>query len=745
MELRNLYPEFFDEKKRYLAYEGEREYWRDLFCCLDIMLSIAVLMKIHMQKGEEELRMEQLHLRGVPLYVEELLREVSRDKTGVTEEFSGEKAKTSIKTAWFHIHTRLRLTERAGEFIFCRLVQQMKFSPWEEFLFLLGFAVSYDAKYETFFSYLQGDVRFKHPTVRLAASLYELGAELPGEEMADAMQRRGKLFRYFFEVTEVTEYNAVNIMFVLCERVCACLYGRNEIDREASLLAEVWHYQQGIEPVLVRQKQVQQLCSHITQWMKNPAERGNILQLYGAAGIGKRFLIKAAVAELEVNVLFVDTEKLLSATQPEMRRLLRKLSLESILLGTLLCFYGYEPPQADKEQENNQNTPPGLGSLLDYLAQEYVLSFWLSLEKADYLLRQRLHVFYMELPMLSAEERGILWRTYALQYPVAEELDLQICANQYILTPRGVREVLRTAELARQAAGKDVIGKEELRDAVAQQSVNQLGRSAQRIRAVYTWEDLVVSDEQRRQMEMICNQMKYRNVVGEQWGFHRKTAYGRGVCAMFYGAPGTGKTMAVQVIANELGLELYRIDISQIVSKYIGETEKNISDLFRRAANVNALLFFDEADSLFAKRLEVKDSHDRNANAETAHLLQKLEDYEGIAILATNYATNIDDAFRRRIRFMVNFSFPSSEVRLQLWQTILPKETPLDEELDFAFFAENFELSGSSIKEILTNAAYLAAAEHRGLVNADLIEAVKLNYAKYGKVLGREDFGYLGQ
>lgn len=302
---------------------------------------------------------------------------------------------------------------------------------------------------------------------------------------------------------------------------------------------------------------------------------------------------------------------------------------------------------------------------------------------------------------------------------------------------------MRTADFIRREYGRDTIEKYDIQMAVKQQSPNQLGRFATKINAVYTWDDLVVSEEQKRQMQMICNQLKYKNIVGEDWGFFRKTAYGRGICALFYGSPGTGKTMAVQVMANELGLDLYRVDLSQLVSKYIGETEKNISTLFRKAKNINALLFFDEADSLFAKRSEVKDSHDRNANAETAHLLQKLEDYEGITILATNYINNIDDAFKRRIKFMVNFSFPTAEVRLQLWNTILPQDVPCEEELDFEFYAEHFELSGSNIKEILTNAAFIAAAEGNKLANRHLIEAIKLNFSKYGKILTDNDFGYL--
>ena len=157
------------------------------------------------------------------------------------------------------------------------------------------------------------------------------------------------------------------------------------------------------------------------------------------------------------------------------------------------------------------------------------------------------------------------------------------------------------------------------------------------------------------------------------------------------------------------------------------------------------MLFFDEADSMFAKRSEVKDANDRYANADTAFLLQKLEDYEGITILATNYVNNIDDAFKRRIKFMINFVFPTPDVRLMLWKKILPVSAQVDEPIDFEFFAENFELSGSNIKEILTNAAFLAASEGTGIKNSHIIEAVKLNFSKYGKILTDDDFGYLAK
>lgn len=270
------------------------------------------------------------------------------------------------------------------------------------------------------------------------------------------------------------------------------------------------------------------------------------------------------------------------------------------------------------------------------------------------------------------------------------------------------------------------------------------GAYADALDRAVSWQELVVDEETMTQLRYIENRLKYKNTVGGTWGFDKKFHYGKGVCALFYGPAGTGKTMAANVLAGELGLTLYRVDLSRMVSKYIGETQKHISALFEHAKGTNALLFFDEADALFAKRTEVGDAHDRNANSEVAHLLQKLEEYDGISILATNLKDNIDDAFKRRIKYMVHFRMPDAETRMLLWRQMLPGQAPAEEDLDLAFFAEHFELSGSEIKDAMLHAAYMAAAEGTGIGNRHVMEAVRLGFAKYGKVLTKENFGYMG-
>lgn len=259
-----------------------------------------------------------------------------------------------------------------------------------------------------------------------------------------------------------------------------------------------------------------------------------------------------------------------------------------------------------------------------------------------------------------------------------------------------------------------------------------LERLAVWIPPVFQWEDMVLGPNQEILLWQLKNRIAFRQQVMEQWGFGKKLPYGSGVSALFYGPPGTGKTMGAQIIAAELGLPLYRIDISRIASKYIGETEKNLNALFDEAGRRNIILFFDEADALFAKRSGISSSNDRYANMETGFLLQRIEQYEGITILATNYLDNIDQAFRRRIQYMIRFPFPDEEMRLKLWEKSFPKEAPLSDDICFSEYAVKYELSGSNIKEVALNSAYFAAARGSQITEEHIWKALEIQLEKMG-------------
>jgi len=209
---------------------------------------------------------------------------------------------------------------------------------------------------------------------------------------------------------------------------------------------------------------------------------------------------------------------------------------------------------------------------------------------------------------------------------------------------------------------------------------------------------------------------------------------------MFSGVSGTGKTMAASIVARELALDLYKVDLAGIVSKYIGETEKNLDKVFNEARNASEILFFDEADAIFGKRSEVKDAHDRYANIEVAYLLQKMEEFPGLAILATNFGRNLDTAFQRRLQHVVEFPFPEIADREAIWRGMFPAAAPRDENIDFGFLARQFELSGGNIRNAVLAAAYLAAAESRPIAMDHLIQATGREYQKMGKLPSRGDF-----
>jgi SpoVK/Ycf46/Vps4 family AAA+-type ATPase len=335
--------------------------------------------------------------------------------------------------------------------------------------------------------------------------------------------------------------------------------------------------------------------------------------------------------------------------------------------------------------------------------------------------------------------------------PIGDDLDA--LASRFRLAPPQIGDAvavargsaaLRAAAHAPDAAAGWSSGAPSMTDlfrAARAQSGDRLGRLARRIEPKYGWADIVLPADQLARLRELSDQARYRHVVHGDWGFEQKLSLGRGLNALFSGPPGTGKTMAAEVIGRDLELELYAIDLAQVVSKYIGETEKNLQAVFQAAEDSQAILFFDEADALFGKRSEVKDAHDRYANIEIGYLLQKMEAHEGIAILATNLRKNMDEAFLRRMQFTVDFPFPDEESRRRIWDGVFPEELPRARDVDVFFLARQFKLSGGHIRNIALAAAFLAAADRSPLTMAHLIRATRREYQKLGWLCSKADFG----
>jgi AAA+ superfamily predicted ATPase len=275
----------------------------------------------------------------------------------------------------------------------------------------------------------------------------------------------------------------------------------------------------------------------------------------------------------------------------------------------------------------------------------------------------------------------------------------------------------------------------DLFEAARRQPDTGLDGLATKIEPVHHWDQIVLPDDTVAQLHEICQQVVQRRRVLDEWGFGRRLSLGKGVTALFAGPSGTGKTTAAEIIARELGLDLYKIDLSGVVSKYIGETEKNLERIFTEAENANCILLFDEADALFGKRSEVRDSHDRYANIEIAYLLQKMDQYDGIAILATNLRQNMDEAFVRRLSFVAEFPFPDEAQRTQIWRILLPGESRLEPDVDPGFLGTQLRVTGGSIKNVVLGAAFLAAGEGERIGMRHLLRAARREYQKLGKVL----------
>jgi hypothetical protein len=261
---------------------------------------------------------------------------------------------------------------------------------------------------------------------------------------------------------------------------------------------------------------------------------------------------------------------------------------------------------------------------------------------------------------------------------------------------------------------------------------------AQRLTPMATWADIVLPDDRLELLQLISGQVRHRYTVYDKWAFRQRMNRGLGIIALFAGESGTGKTMAAEVIANELNLNLYRIDLSAVVSKYIGETEKNLRQLFDAAEDGGAILFFDEADALFGKRSQVRDSHDRYANIEINYLLQRLEAYRGLAILATNMRASLDEGFVRRLRFIINFPFPEKVDRLRIWQKVFPSETPLAN-VDYDHLAR-FRMAGGSIHNAALNAAFMAAEAGTSITMPLLFRAIRMELLKSDRLINEADF-----
>ena len=459
--------------------------------------------------------------------------------------------------------------------------------------------------------------------------------------------------------------------------------------------------------------------------------------VWGPCGCDKSLVAEAVARQLSLKVLRVDLKRLSTerAASADVRRVLER---DARLHGCLLHLV--DPGHWPDEARSAADGAAHLKVLLDGLAD---LDVVLSGDRHPTHLRSELDLAFAdyEISLPSIEDRCELWsRQTKAPASEAQRAAIGALAGKFRFGPAQIRAAIRAAEIrADMDLAPDALSR--LYRSCRKASNQRLDRYTNRVTPKFLWDDIVLPADTLRQLREICACVNHRQTVFGGWGFDRKFSLGKGLNILFSGGSGTGKTMSAEIIARELELDLYKIDLSSVVSKYIGETERNLSRIFGEAETSNSILFFDEADALFGKRSDVKDAHDRYANIEINYLLQKLDEYEGIIILATNLKNNLDAAFTRRLNYAVEFPFPDESCRKLIWQKVFPGEAPLGRDVDFSFLADRFRLAGGNIKNIALNSAFMAATAGQEIRMEHVILAIKREYQKLGKLCTKSEYG----
>jgi SpoVK/Ycf46/Vps4 family AAA+-type ATPase len=593
-----------------------------------------------------------------------------------------------------------------------RLALLFDLKPYECQILLISVAPELDLRYEILYAYVQNDVTKKHPSVDMALRLlFENFDERVTHHSifdSDAPLIQHKLVRLFDDPQD-REPTLLSRYLKADQRIVDFLLDKTLIDQR------LLPFTRRIDAVsqlsdLALPEELRSRLIQLSEFLKNESA---IVFLHGPYGVGKQVAAEAICTALHRPLLIADLSQMPQVDR-DIATTIALLRREALLQGAGLYLAHFETLLTDDVTTSKQRQaliheliqppfPVFLGSEVSW----YPVGAWYSTRLID-----------IELPVPDFPLRLQLWQQAVGNLKqqgitgISDE-DITMLANQFVLSGRQIQDAVSEAigRAALRPAEQAVISGEDFYSAARAQSNHGLRQLAQKVELFYAWDDIILPQRAMQQLHEVCAAVKYRHIVFSQWDFEHKLALGKGVNILFSGPSGTGKTMAASIVANELERDLYKIDLSNVVSKYIGETEKNLSRIFREAQASNAILFFDEADALFGKRSEVKDAHDRYANIEVAYLLQQMEEYTGIVILATNLSKNLDEAFARRMQHTIEFPFPDAASRERIWHGIFPEKAPVASDVDFGFLARQFELTGGNIRNIALAGALMAAEE----------------------------------
>ena len=613
------------------------------------------------------------------------------------------------------------------------LARSFGLSPIAQDAVLICLAPELDLRYERLYAYLQDDIARKRPTVDLVVRL--LAASLSEQIALRAeLTPAAPLFRN--RILTLADPSADRMPLLarplkLQDRIVEYLLGSDALDSQLDGYVELLQPAPlpGLEPADTTAARLRAILTSGNASEPQPAAP-LLIYVHGQTPAARLRWLHTVASSAGQPLLLLHAERLPlpGEAEPLIGAALREALLHDAIpvIGDLHELMRAEAAGALSALRRQLTDHQGPTVLLG--EQRWEPAAWLP----------SIPAVRMQLPPVTLANRSLLWQEAFAGELAAEALaDL---AGRYRLDHAGIAAVRAAGWLLAKADGRATLAADDVRAAARAVSAPPMEGLAQRIQPRHAWADIVLPADGLAQLREICARSRHQQTVLETWDFGRKHAARPGILALFAGQPGTGKTMGAQILAAELGLELFRIDLAAIVSKYIGETEKNLDRIFSAAEQGDAVLLFDEADALFGKRSDVKDAHDRYANVEVAYLLQRLETYQGIAVLTTNLRGNLDDAFLRRLDFGVDFPMPEEAERLKIWQLSIPEAAPVSGDIDLLFLARKLKLAGGHIRNIAVAAAFLAADHQGPITMADLVRATKREYQKLGKLIREADF-----
>ncbi len=641
--------------------------------------------------------------------------------------------------------------EAQQELRFDRLLELFHLSETERQILLICLAPELDLKYERLYAYLQDDVTKKRPTLDLVMRMLcrstqarldvrralEPGSALLDWELLtlhdDPGSRRPSLPARYLKIDD---------------RIARYLLGGDQIDGR---LMELTDPQASAPAATAGAELTEDIRDRLERWASGWEQAWKnvspVILFHGRYGSGRHAAVLHLANAIGKPVLMLSMAGLsYSGLRPD--QAVHLAEREARLSGGMVCWDQVEDLlQADRESELGRDRDAFILSLAGFVGHApTVLLASKAWEPGRELLGRPF--IRLEFPAPSYTTRKAAWAAALNGSNHDTDEELNSLAGRFQLTPGQIRDAVGRAMTLTWSRdpGLPDLQPADIDAASRVQSQHRLGLMARKLDPHYTWDDIVLPRQQLATLRLICTTVRQRPTVYGDWGFDRKLSTGKGMIALFSGVSGTGKTMSAEIIANELGLDLYKINLSAVVSKYIGETEKNLEKIFSEAQYTDAILFFDEADALFGKRSEVKDAHDRYANIETAYLLQRTEEYNGLVILASNIKKNMDEAFVRRIHFMVDFPFPEEPERLEIWRRTFPRQAPRSDDIDLPFLARKLKITGGNIRNIILVAAFLAAEEHAPISMRHLVRGASYEFQKIGKMVVEGDFeGYFEQ